>query len=529
MRKTALTILFAACTWCTYAQQQFDILIKNGRIIDGSGNPWFYGNLGITGGKIMAVGKLPGASAKNILDASGLVVAPGFIDVHTHIEDDERRQPTADNFIFDGVTTVITGNCGSSENDLGSYFRFIDSLRLSVNVASFIGHNNIRQAAMGMAMREPTAEELDRMRNHVARAMKDGAVGLSTGLIYTPGTYSKPQEIIELAKVAAGFGGIYTSHMRSEADKVFEAIDETINIGRQARMPVEISHFKVGKPNWGRTAEMIKKVEDARLEGIEVTVDQYPYTASSTGLSSIVPSWALADGADSLRARLRNPAIYKKLEAEMTADLKRRQRKNFDYAMVANYGPDTTLNGKSIMEINKRWGRKSKPANEIRTILDMMEKGGAQMVFHGMDEQDVEKIMQYPYTMIASDASIRVWNQGVPHPRGYGSNARVLGRYVREKKVIRLEDAIRKMTSLPAQKMELGDRGLLKPGMAADVVVFDPATVTDRSVYEKPHQYSTGFRYVLVNGEVTLAGEHHTGKRAGIVLHGPGYLKQDQK
>ncbi|WP_129716370.1 amidohydrolase family protein [Pedobacter sp. SYP-B3415] len=525
MRKTALSILFAACFIGAAAQQRFDVLIKNGRIIDGSGNPWFKGDVGIKAGKIAAVGNLQNATAAKTLDAGGLVVAPGFIDVHTHIEDDERKQPTADNFIYDGVTTVVTGNCGSSENDLPRYFSFIDSLRLSVNVASFIGHNNVRRAAMGMAMREPSAAELDKMRSHIAGAMKAGAVGFSTGLIYTPGTYSKSQEVIELAKVAASYGGLYTSHMRSEADKIFEAIDETINIGRQAKMRVEISHFKVGKPNWGRTAEMIEKVEDARLEGIDVTVDQYPYTASSTGLSSIIPSWALADGTDSLKARLKNPQIYKKLEAEMVGDLKRRQRKNFDYAMVANYRADTSLNGKSIMEINRLRGRKSRPADEIRTILEMMENGGAQMVFHGMDEQDVEKIMQYPYTMIASDASIRVWNEGVPHPRGYGSNARVLGRYVREKKIIRLEDAIRKMTSLPAQKMEFKDRGLLKAGMAADVVVFDPATVADKSVYNKPHQYSTGFRYVLVNGALTLDNEKHTGARAGTILRGPSYEK----
>ncbi|GAB3014680.1 amidohydrolase family protein [Niabella terrae] len=505
------------------AQSSCDLLIKNGKIIDGTGNNWYYGDIAVSGSRILAMGPALRVDAARTIDASGLVVAPGFIDVHTHIEGDETANPTADNFIYDGVTTVVAGNCGSSNVDLGRYFSWIDSLKLSVNVASLIGHNSVRRSVMGRANRLPSAAEQQQMEALVRKAMQDGAVGMSTGLIYIPGTYAATAEITDLAKVVAGYHGVYASHMRNEGDKVSEAIAEAIGIGRQAGLPVEISHFKVsGQQNWGRSRQTLAQVIAARKEGIDVTIDQYPYTASSTSISTLLPDAILADGQDSVRARLTNPRIKKAVIDDMVRRLKKRKLKHYSYAVVAYYGADTSYNGKSIETINRLLGRKHKARAEAQTIIDIQLNGGASGVFHGMGEDDVRRIMQFPFNMFASDASIRIFNQGMPHPRGYGTNARVLGKYVREQQVLGLEEAIRRMTSLPAQKFQLKDRGLLRKGLAADIVIFDPATVSDQASFEKPHAYSKGFHYVLVNGKLTVDQERHTGARAGQPLYGPG-------
>ena len=526
MLKSKLCLLFLVFFGdMGFSQQHFDIILKNGKIIDGAGNPWFYGDVGIVKDRIVKIGDLSDSKAGQMIDATGLVIAPGFIDVHTHIEGDEKKTPTADNFIYDGVTTVITGNCGDSEVDLNRYFHFLDSLKLSVNVGSLIGHNDVRRAVLGEAAVTPDAGQLKKMTGLVEQAMRDGAMGFSTGLIYTPGVYSKTDEVVALAKAAAKYKGMYTSHMRNESDKIIEAITEAIDIGRQAKMPVEISHFKVGQPNWGRSNEMIAMVENARREGLDVTVDQYPYTASSTTLTVLLPDWLQDGGRDSILKRLNDPVIHQKVVAEMIRDMDRRKRAHFDYAVVAHCDGDTTLNGKNIEQINILKGRTSTIPNEIETILDIVKTGSTSMVFHGMSEADVENILKYPLTMIISDSGIRQFGAGVPHPRGYGSNARVLAVYVREKKLITLEDAIRKMTSLPAQKFKLTGRGLLQPGMYADIVVFDPNTVKDQATFERPHAYSTGFKYVLVNGSLTVDNFKHTGARKGVILHGPGYIK----
>jgi N-acyl-D-amino-acid deacylase len=362
------------------------------------------------------------------------------------------------------------------------------------------------------------------MEQLVADAMRDGAVGFSTGLIYVPGTYSKTTEVVGLAKAAATYHGVYASHIRDEGDHITAAIEEAIDIGRQANMPVEISHFKLTyKPNWGRSERTVAQVEQARKEGIDVTVDQYPYVASSTTLDIVVPTWAFAGGFDSLNYRLKNTEIRKKIKDEMLRTLKSKQAKSYSYAVVARYSADTTLNGKNIAEINAIRGRKAKAGDEVETILEMVSNGSAQMVFFSINEDDVRRIMQYPFCMVASDAGINPYGLGVPHPRGYGTNARVLGRYVREYQVIKLEEAIRKMTSLPAQKFQLRDRGLLLPGMAADIVVFDDATIIDKSTFTAPHAYSEGFRYVFVNGQLAVEDGKQTGTRSGVVLHGPGY------
>jgi len=499
--------------------QQADILIKNGKILDGTGNSWFNADIAVKDGRIIQVGRLINWHAAKVIDATGLIVAPGFIDVHTHCEGDEKKNPLAENFLLDGVTTVITGNCGSSNTNLAKYFYILDSTRMSVNIASLIGHNDVRKAVMGTANRTPAEEEMEKMEAIVAQAMKDGAVGFSTGLIYIPGTYSKTEEVVRLAKVAAQYNGVYASHIRDEGDSVTQAIEEALHIGRVAKLPVEVSHFKCsGQQNWGRSRETLSIIMKARQEGIDVTIDQYPYTASSTNLGTLLPNWVLADGQDSINARLNNPAIHKQVMNYMLKRLAKRKLKHFSYPVIAYYKTDTTLNGKSIEEVNLLKGRKHSAKEEANTVMEMIQQGGAQMIFHGMSEADVKQIMQYPFNMFACDAGIRVFGQGSPHPRGYGTNARVLGKYVREQQVLSLEEAIRRMTSLPAQKFQLNDRGLLLPGYAADIVVFDPDTVNDMATYEKPHQYSVGFKYVLVNGTVTIENGRHTGARNGKAL-----------
>jgi N-acyl-D-amino-acid deacylase len=504
--------------------QDCDLLIINGKIIDGTGNSWYYGNIAIKDGKIIKIGRDVNLSAKKTIDAKGLIVAPGFIDVHTHLEGDEKNDPNATNFILDGVTTCVTGNCGSSNIDIGKYLKWIDSLKLSINVATLIGHNDVRKAVMGRANRDATPDEMKQMDDIVDKAMRDGAVGLSTGLIYIPGTYTKTPEIVELAKIAAGYNGLYASHMRDEGDSVVFAINEALTIGREAKIPVEISHFKLsGQQNWGRSKETVPMIEAARKEGIEVTIDQYPYTASSTSISTLIPDEILADGQDSIKARLQRPETKKYVMNSMLARLKKRKLKHFSYAVVAYYSPDTTYNGKSIEQINLMKGRKHKRKAEAETIVDIMMNGGASAVFHGMSEEDIKRIMQYPFNMFASDATIRTFGFGMPHPRGYGTNARVLAKYVRDEKIISLEEAIRRMTSLPAQKFQLKDRGLLREGYAADIVIFDEKEVQDVSTYDKPHAYSKGFHFVIVNGVLTVDNEKHLGVRAGVALYGPGY------
>ena len=492
--------------------QEADVLIINGKVLDGTGNSWFYADLAVKDGRIIKIGTVKNWHSTRTIDASGLVVAPGFIDVHTHIEGDEKKNPIASNFIYDGVTSVITGNCGLSEVNIGKYFSMIDSLKLSINVAALVGHNDVRKAVMGSANRDPSEAEMQQMEAIVKKAMEDGAVGLSTGLIYIPGTYSKTIEIVRLAKVAAAYHGVYASHMRDEGDSVTAAIEEALHIGREAKMPVEISHFKLsGQQNWGRSKETVPMIIQARKEGLDITIDQYPYTASSTSLSTLLPDWVLADGQDSIKSRLARLTIRKEVAAYMIQKLQKRKLKNFSYPVVATFKADSSYNGKSIEQVNLIKGRKHNATEEAETIIEMMELGGAAMIFHGMSDEDVKNIMQYPFNMFASDASIRVYGSGNPHPRGYGTN-------VRDEKVITLEEAIRRMTSLPAQKFQLKDRGLLREGFAADIVLFDPNTIQDNSTYENPHQYSSGFKYILVNGVVTVDDSKHTGARAGTIL-----------
>lgn len=521
-----LTAFLVLVSFAVFSQTTYDVVIRNGRIIDGAGNSWFYGDVAIKEGKIAAVGSIGDYKAGKIIDAQKMIIAPGFIDVHGHIEGGIFNRPTADNFVYDGVTTVITGNCGGSANSLQKFFHRIDSIHTSINVASLVGHNTVREQIMNKDNRQPSPEEQQQMDALVEKAMREGAVGLSTGLIYIPGTFANTPEVVSLAKAAGKHHGIYVSHIRNEEGKAVEAINEAIQVGKEANVPVQISHFKIGgKANWGKSTITLDLIKQARLEGWDVTIDQYPYTASSTNLGVRLPDWALAGGQDSVKARLHDPATRAQIKKEMLEQLHKYKFKNYSYAVVANYPADSSYNGKNISEINRLMGRRSKAAYEAETIMDMIEKGGAQMVYHGMNEVDVKYIMQYPFCMVGADGGVQTPGKGMPHPRSYGTNARILGKYVRDEKVISLEEAIRRMTSLAAQKFQLKDRGLVKEGMAADLVVFDEKEVNDKATFEQPHQYSVGFKYVLVNGQLVIENGQHTGVRSGRPLYGPGTLK----
>lgn len=517
------TFLLAAGPVPAAAQaEQFDLVIGNARVVDGSGNPWFYGSIAIKDGKIARVGSFLRPSSKFYLDARNQIVAPGFIDVHAHTED-IYSNPKAENFIRMGVTTLVTGNCGGSALDIGGFLGKSSSTPLAVNISSLIGHNTVRTKVLGLENRAPSAAEQQQMNELVEKAMQDGAVGLATGLIYVPGTFSKTEEVVDLAKSAAKYGGVYASHIRDEANDVEKAIAEAINIGEQAKMPVEISHFKIAsRALWGQTARTVGLVEAARTRGVMVTVDQYAYPASSTSLDSRLPSWSIAGGRDEGRKRMADPATRKKVAAEVKEDLKKKKFKDLSYAYVASYATDPAFNGKNIKEITKIARGKDDLDSQIEQFIEMYEKGGAQMVYQAMDEADVQAIMRQPFAMIASDSGVRNFGSGVPHPRGYGNNARVLGRYVRELKVLTLEDAIRKMTSLPAQTFGFKDRGLLREGFAADIVIFDETTVGDKATFVQPHQYAVGFSTVIVNGKVVFDGQQMTGTMSGKPLYGPG-------
>jgi N-acyl-D-amino-acid deacylase len=422
-----------------------------------------------------------------------------------------------------GVTSLVTGNCGGSVVNVKEFFERYKKTPLSVNLATLIAHGSVRARVMGLDNRAPTAEEQAKMDALVEQGMKDGAVGLSTGLIYVPGTYAKTDEVLDLAKVASKYGGIYASHIRNEENFVVDAINEAIDIGEKANMPVEISHFKISsKRLWGQTPTTIGLVKAARERGVTVTVDQYAYTASSTSLDSRMPSWALAGGRAEGRKRLADSATRAKVVEDMKKELKLRGFKDYSYANVASFDADPKLNGKNIAQITLEVRGKKKVDDQIDQILDMYDKGGASMVYHTMNEDDVQRIMKEPFTMVASDSGVRRLGEGVPHPRGYGDNARVLGRYVRELKVITLEDAIRKMTSLPAQTFGMRDRGQIREGFAADIVIFDDSKITDKATFENPHQYAEGFTSVIVNGKLVFDGSSMTGAMPGMPIFGRG-------
>jgi len=498
--------------------QSYDLILRHGRVVDGTAGPAYFADVAVSNGRIAAIGRIKDKAAQEI-DATGLIVAPGFIDVHTHAENIDSL-PLAENFARMGVTTLVLGNCGGSALNVAAFFHRLEDITISVNVATLIGHNTVRSHAMGGSfMRPPTGDELDRMKSLVDQAMKDGAVGFSTGLIYLPGTFAKTEEIIELARVASAYDGIYVSHMRDEGQEIFGALNELFRIAREANIRAHVSHIKLsGKTSWGQAEKVIGAIEKAREQGLDITQDQYAYTASSTGISQLIPEKAREGGNARFIERLGKPDEKASIIAEMKEKLGRGGRQDFAYAVIANYEKDTSLNGKNILEAARLKRGSDSLDDQIELILEIQKNGGASGVFHSMDEDDVRIFMNHPNTMFASDSGVRKFREGVPHPRGYGNNARVLARYVRDLKLLRLEEAIRRMTSLPATTFRLKDRGQLRKGNWADIVVFDPSKIQDHATFDAPHQYASGFRAVIVNGVVVVKDDQHTGARPGMAL-----------
>ncbi|MCY4029201.1 MAG: D-aminoacylase [Acidobacteria bacterium] len=502
----------------------FDLLIRGGRLVDGTGNPWVRGDVAVRGDRIARIGHLPDAAAERVIDAAGLVVAPGFVDPHTHAVRGIYDVPTADNYLLQGVTTVTEGNDGASPWPVGEHLARIAATRISPNWAVFVGQGTIRRRVLGNEEREPTRDELERMRTLVARAMEEGALGLSTGLFYVPGSFADTAEIIALAEGAGRYGGIYISHMRDEALRLLDSVRETIRIGEEAAVPVQMTHHKaVSRDMWGRSAESLALVDAARARGVDITIDQYPYTASQTSITAVVPQWAQAGGTGELIERLRDPETRRRIREEIVYRIEHDRGGGDPANIVIGLSPwDRSLEGRSLADILIGRGAEPTVANAAELVMEIVEHGGARAIYHAMDEGDVERIMRHPATAIGSDGGISVFGESVPHPREYGTFARVLGRYVRDRGVLTLEEAVRKMSAATAQRIGLRARGLLREGFFADIAVFDPERVIDRATFEQPHQYAEGVEYVLVNGVVVVDAGEHTGARPGRVLYGPG-------
>ncbi|QUL99012.1 MAG: D-aminoacylase [Candidatus Fermentithermobacillus carboniphilus] len=528
-------------------QKGAPLLLKGGKVVDGTGNPWFYGDLLIQRGQITAIGKhLEAPPGSTTLDVSGFVVTPGFIDIHSHSDLPLFIDGSAQSVVRQGVTTQVVGNCGGwsvplqgetrrrAENEakrygwadplpwttIDEYMDVLSSRGISINVGILIGHGAVRAKVAGFAARNLTPEELSECKREVAYAMEKGALGMSTGLYYAPGSYAPEDEIVELSKVVARYDGIHSSHIRDESDYnvgLIAAIDEVIDIGRKSGVKTEISHLKcLGPAVWGRSREILTKIEKAREEGIDVTADQYPYVASGSSITgALIPRWAQEGTREDLVARLRDPVTRMKIRAEVEKNLRRRGGP--DRLYIASYSAEPRYAGLHLGQVARELGLEPEEA-----ALYLLEKQDASFVSFVMDENDVKTIMQAPFIMVASDG----WalskegplGEGHPHPRSFGTFVRVISKYALSEKLITLEEAVRKMTSFPAGRLGIKDRGLLKPGFKADVVVFDPLTIKDTATFEAPKMYPSGIKYVLVNGVITVKDGEHTGEKAGTVL-----------
>jgi N-acyl-D-aspartate/D-glutamate deacylase len=514
---TLLVALLAAAD--PAAPVEADLVLRGGTVYDGSGQPGRVADVALKGDRVVAVGQFQVAGQPKALDCAGLVVAPGFIDLHTHSDQPLQVAPTRQNlcYLTQGVTTVVTGNCGSGPTDVAAYYTKLEKNGVGSNVAHQVPHNNVRELVMGNVDRPPTADELAKMRQLVGQGMRDGAWGLSTGLIYNPGTYAKTDEIIELAKVAAKHGGFYATHMRDEGTGLLDSITETLTIGRAAGLPVHISHIKSsGRRNWGKAGDAIALVEKARAGGQVVTADQYPYPASSTSLRAMVVPTQYREGtARDFQARLADPEQGPKIKAAIERMID--GRAGGKSLRIASCRSRPAWQGKDLVTIAEQ---EKKPVVDI--VVDIEKNGGAQVVSFGMSEEDVRLFMQRPWVATASDGGSKVPDSTVPHPRSYGTFPRKVGRYAVEEQVIPLEQAIRSASGLPADVLRLPQRGYLKPGYFADVVVFDPKTFRDTATYDKPHQYAPGVKWLYVNGQAAIADGKPTPALAGRVLRHEG-------
>jgi len=510
---------------CTSLWKPYDLVIKNGFIIDGTGNPWFKSDIGIKKKKIVKIGFIDKNQAKKSIDAQNLIVCPGFIDIHTHCDRGIVKVPTVDNYIHQGVTTVIGGNCGGHPFPMKKLFEKIEDRGISVNFGCLVGHNIIRREVMGFKMSAPTEEEMEKMKSLIDEEMKAGALGFSTGLSYLPGIYSETEEIVQLVSVVARYGGIYATHLRDQGSHITEAIEEAIEIGEKNNIPVQISHIKLADDAvWHQLERITKPVEEARKRGVEVTLDQYPYTATSSGFTSSFPSWAFEGGKENFLERLKDKEAYEKIKSFI---IKRRLTSTKginkpETIYIARSEKFPGYEGKNLKEILLALDKKPTVDNAADLIIEIQKNGGASGVFFQMDKKDVEDLMRLCYNMHASDGGVRVLGEGVPHPRNYGTFPRVIARYVREKGILSLEEAVRKMTSLPAQTLRLKERGIIREGLYADLTIFDRHTFEDKANFSNPHQYSQGLMHLIVNGELVVENGKYTGNLPGMILYGYG-------
>lgn len=505
-----LTLLFVAA-----APVEADVVIRGATLYDGSGKPGIVGDLAIKGDRIVGVGQFEVAGKPRVIEAKGLIVAPGFIDLHTHSDEPITQPATRSNlnYLTQGVTTIVTGNCGFGPVDVAAYYKKIDDNGAGSNVIHQLPHGGLRQQVMGNVNRPPTPEEMAKMKALVAKGMDDGAWSFCTGLIYTPGMYATTDELAELAAVAGERGGFYASHIRGEGTGLLASVAEAIEIGRRGKMPVHISHFKAsGRKAWGKSADAIALVEQARAKGQVVTADQYPYTASSTSiLATLVPGTFREGSAQDLIARLDDPETGPKLRTAIEREIA--DHDNGKCVRIASYAKKPEWQAKDLAVIA---ATEKKPVLDI--VIEILRNGGAAIVNFGMSDEDLRLIMKQPFVATASDGGAKVPDQTVPHPRSYGCFARKIGKYAIEEKMVPLEQAIRSASGLPADILHLPERGYLRPGFAADVVVFDPLTYRDTATYDQPHQYATGVRWLFVNGVATIEDGKYIGTLAGKAL-----------
>ncbi len=514
--RTILLLLSGTCLAIGAQEPDFDLVIAGGTIVDGTGSQTYPASIGVKNGIISAIGQIAPSRGRRVIQAKGKIVAPGFIDIHTHsdrgILNEQGRQ--AQNYLTQGVTTMVTGNCGGGTFEVAQFYQKMAKQGIGTNIIHLVGHGTIRSSVMGNAGRAPNPGELAEMKSLVEKAMKEGAAGLSTGLFYAPGSFAKVDEIVELCSVVKSYGGWYASHIRDESDYstgLKASIAEAIEAGEKAGVPVQISHLKaLGKSVWGQAAEVCRIIEAARARGVKVFADQYPYEASSTSLAAaVVPRWVEADGRT--RERLKDPEQLPRIKREIVENIERRGGPAS--LVISSFRPRPEWEGKNLLEISSNL--KKAP---VDAAIEIILLGNPSVVSFNMSDDDITYFMKQPYVMTGSDGSIVTFGQGVPHPRNYGTFARKIRVYVLEKKILTMEQAIHAATGLPASILGLRDRGLLKEGYAADIVVFDPVSIRDRATYAQPHQYCEGIDLVLVNGTLAVDAGRITGTLAGKPL-----------